>query len=191
ILAALTALRRASLDLRLVGGRTGITSAKTNALVEQLQAIPNHKALVFSQFTSYLKLIKEALEEAGIKTAYLDGSTRQRDQVVKEFSEGDAQAFLISLRAGGTGLTLTAADYVFVMDPWWNPAVEEQAIDRAHRIGQKRPVNVYRLVAKGTIEEKVSQLQQRKRDLFTSVVKSSGSLTELASSLLMENNDTN
>ena len=191
ILAALTALRRASLDLRLVGGRTGITSAKTNALVEQLQAIPDHKALVFSQFTSYLKLIKEALEEAGIKTAYLDGSTRQRDQVVKEFSEGDAQAFLISLRAGGTGLTLTAADYVFVMDPWWNPAVEEQAIDRAHRIGQKRPVNVYRLVAKGTIEEKVSQLQQRKRDLFTSVVKSSGSLTELASSLLMENNDTN
>ena len=191
ILAALTALRRASLDLRLVGGRTVITSAKTNALVEQLQAIPDHKALVFSQFTSYLKLIKEALEEAGIKTAYLDGSTRQRDQVVKEFSEGDAQAFLISLRAGGTGLTLTAADYVFVMDPWWNPAVEEQAIDRAHRIGQKRPVNVYRLVAKGTIEEKVSQLQQRKRDLFTSVVKSSGSLTELASSLLMENNDTN
>lgn len=191
ILAALTALRRASLDLRLVGGRTGITSAKTNALVEQLQAIPDHKALVFSQFTSYLKLIREALEEAGIKTAYLDGSTRQRDQVVKEFSEGDAQAFLISLRAGGTGLTLTAADYVFVMDPWWNPAVEEQAIDRAHRIGQERPVNVYRLVAKGTIEEKVSQLQQRKRDLFTSVVKSSGSLTELASSLLMENNDTN
>ena len=191
ILAALTALRRASLDLRLVGGRAGITSAKTAALVEQLQAIPGHKALVFSQFTSYLKLIKEALEEAGIKTAYLDGSTRQRDQVVKEFSEGDAQAFLISLRAGGTGLTLTAADYVFVMDPWWNPAVEEQAIDRAHRIGQDRPVNVYRLVAKGTIEEKVSQLQQRKRDLFTSVVKSSGSLTELASSLLMENNDTN
>ena len=191
ILAALTALRRASLDLRLVGGRAGVTSAKTNALVEQLQAIPGHKALVFSQFTSYLKLIKEALEEAGIKTAYLDGSTRQRDQVVKEFSEGDAQAFLISLRAGGTGLTLTAADYVFVMDPWWNPAVEEQAIDRAHRIGQERPVNVYRLVAKGTIEEKVSQLQQRKRDLFTSVVKSSGSLTELASSLLMENNDTN
>ena len=144
--------------------------------------------MVFSQFTSYLKLIKEALEEAGIKTAYLDGSTRQRDQVVKEFSEGNAQAFLISLRAGGTGLTLTAADYVFVMDPWWNPAVEEQAIDRAHRIGQERPVNVYRLVAKGTIEEKVSQLQQRKRDLFTSVVKSSGSLTELASSLLMDTN---
>ncbi|WP_288816657.1 DEAD/DEAH box helicase, partial [uncultured Varibaculum sp.] len=188
ILAALTALRRASLDLRLVGGRAGITSAKTAALMEQLQAIPGHKALVFSQFTSYLKLIKEALEEAGIKTAYLDGSTRQRDQVVKEFSEGNAQAFLISLRAGGTGLTLTAADYVFVMDPWWNPAVEEQAIDRAHRIGQERPVNVYRLVAKGTIEEKVSQLQQRKRDLFTSVVKSSGSLTELASSLLMDTN---
>ena len=136
-------------------------------------------------------MIKETLEEAGIKTAYLDGSTRQRDQVVKEFSEGDAQAFLISLRAGGTGLTLTAADYVFVMDPWWNPAVEEQAIDRAHRIGQDRPVNVYRLVAKGTIEEKVSQLQQRKRDLFTSVVKSSGSMAELASSLLMENNNTN
>lgn len=188
ILAALTALRRASLDLRLVGGRVGVTSAKTNALVEQLQAIPGHKALVFSQFTSYLKLIKEALEEAGIKTAYLDGSTRQRDQVVKEFSEGNAQAFLISLRAGGTGLTLTAADYVFVMDPWWNPAVEEQAIDRAHRIGQERPVNVYRLVAKGTIEEKVSQLQQRKRDLFTSVVKSSGSMAELASALLMDGN---
>ncbi|MBS5963568.1 C-terminal helicase domain-containing protein, partial [Varibaculum cambriense] len=150
------------------------------------QAIPGHKALVFSQFTSYLKLIKEALEEAGIKTVYLDGSTRRRDQVVKEFSEGDAQAFLISLRAGGTGLTLTAADYVFVMDPWWNPAVEEQAIDRAHRIGQERPVNVYRLVATGTIEEKVSQLQQCKRDLFSSVVPASSSITDLANALLLD-----
>ena len=191
ILAALTALRRASLDLRLVGGRAGITSAKTATLVEQLQAIPDHKALVFSQFTSYLKLIKEALEEAGIKTAYLDGSTRQRDQVVKEFSEGEAQVFLISLRAGGTGLTLTAADYVFVMDPWWNPAVEEQAIDRAHRIGQQRPVNVYRLVSAGTIEEKVSQLQQRKRDLFSSVVNASNSITDLADALLINSEHLN
>lgn len=191
ILAALTALRRASLDLRLVGGRAGITSAKTATLVEQLQAIPDHKALVFSQFTSYLKLIKEALEEAGIKTAYLDGSTRQRDQVVKEFSEGEAQVFLISLRAGGTGLTLTAADYVFVMDPWWNPAVEEQAIDRAHRIGQERPVNVYRLVSAGTIEEKVSQLQQRKRDLFSSVVNASSSITDLADALLINSEHLN
>lgn len=188
ILAALTALRRASLDLRLVGARAKTFSAKTRTLIEQLQTIPDHKALVFSQFTSYLGLLREALEAAGIKTCYLDGSTRRRDQVVKEFSEGEAQVFLISLRAGGTGLTLTAADYVFVMDPWWNPAVEEQAIDRAHRIGQERPVNVYRLVAKDTIEEKVSQLQARKRDLFTSVVKSSGSLAELASSLLMDGN---
>lgn len=191
ILAALTALRRASLDLRLVGARAKTFSAKTRTLIEQLQTIPDHKALVFSQFTSYLGLIREALETAGIKTCYLDGSTRRRDQVVKEFSEGEAQVFLISLRAGGTGLTLTAADYVFVMDPWWNPAVEEQAIDRAHRIGQERPVNVYRLVSAGTIEEKVSQLQQRKRDLFSSVVNASSSITELANALLMDNGELN
>lgn len=191
ILAALTALRRASLDLRLVGARAKTFSAKTRTLIEQLQTIPDHKALVFSQFTSYLGLIREALEAAGIKTCYLDGSTRRRDQVVKEFSEGEAQVFLISLRAGGTGLTLTAADYVFVMDPWWNPAVEEQAIDRAHRIGQERPVNVYRLVSAGTIEEKVSQLQQRKRDLFSSVVNASSSITELANALLMDNGELN
>lgn len=191
ILAALTALRRASLDLRLVGARVKTFSAKTRTLIEQLQTIPDHKALVFSQFTSYLGLIREALEAAGIKTCYLDGSTRRRDQVVKEFSEGEAQVFLISLRAGGTGLTLTAADYVFVMDPWWNPAVEEQAIDRAHRIGQERPVNVYRLVSAGTIEEKVSQLQQRKRDLFSSVINASSSITELANALLMGNEELN
>lgn len=191
ILAALTALRRASLDLRLVGARAKTFSAKTRTLIEQLQTIPDHKALVFSQFTSYLGLIREALETAGIKTCYLDGSTRRRDQVVKEFSEGEAQVFLISLRAGGTGLTLTAADYVFVMDPWWNPAVEEQAIDRAHRIGQERPVNVYRLVSAGTIEEKVSQLQQRKRDLFSSVVNASSSITDLADALLMNSEQLN
>ena len=174
-----------------MGARAKTFSAKTRTLIEQLQTIPDHKALVFSQFTSYLGLIKEALETAGIKTCYLDGSTRRRDQVVKEFSEGEAQVFLISLRAGGTGLTLTAADYVFVMDPWWNPAVEEQAIDRAHRIGQERPVNVYRLVSAGTIEEKVSQLQQRKRDLFSSVVNASSSITDLADALLMNSEQLN
>jgi SNF2 family DNA or RNA helicase len=132
---------------------------------------------VFSQFTGFLRGVEAALARAGLHTAYLDGSTTDRQAVVDGFRQGDAVAFLISLKAGGFGLTLTEADYVFVLDPWWNPAAESQAIDRAHRIGQDRPVTVYRLVSTGTIEEKVVALQERKRDLFHRVVDDGGSLS--------------
>jgi SNF2 family DNA or RNA helicase len=125
---------------------------------------------VFSQFTGFLGLVRERLTAEGIGYAYLDGRTRDRAGAIAGFREGDAPVFLISLKAGGFGLTLTEADYVFILDPWWNPAAESQAIDRTHRIGQDKPVNVYRLVASDTIEEKVVELQARKRHLFDSVV---------------------
>ena len=126
-----------------------------------------HKALVFSQFVDHLSLVREHLDQRGIKYQYLDGSTpaKARAQRVNAFQEGKGDLFLISLRAGGTGLNLTAADYVLHMDPWWNPAVEAQATGRAHRMGQTRPVTVIRLVSKGTVEEKVVALHAQKQAL--------------------------
>ncbi|MDN5726044.1 MAG: DEAD/DEAH box helicase, partial [Propionibacteriales bacterium] len=175
ILRALTVMRQMALDPSLVdadayGGLA--SSAKIEALVEQVTelAAEGHRALVFSQFTGFLKLVRQRLATEGIGHAYLDGRTRNRATVVNTFRTGNAPVFLISLKAGGFGLTLTEADYVFVLDPWWNPAAENQAIDRAHRIGQTRSVNVYRLVSTDTIEEKVVALQQKKRDLFDRVV---------------------
>ncbi len=174
ILAALTRLRQLALDPSLVDdAHAGLApSAKVSELVDHLSELrtEGHRALVFSQFTGYLRLVEAGLREAGIETSYLDGSTRGRRQVIGDFRRGTQTAFLISLKAGGTGLTLTEADYVFILDPWWNPATEEQAIDRTHRIGQTKPVMVYRMVSAGTIEEKVVALQDRKRDLFTRVV---------------------
>lgn len=174
ILSSLTRLRQLSLDPRLVDAEYSSRepSAKIAFLIDQLQELSaeGHRALVFSQFTSYLRLVESALTEAGITTNYLDGSTTNRQKVIDDFKDGESAAFLISLKAGGVGLTLTEADYVFVLDPWWNPAAEAQAIDRAHRIGQDRPVMVYRLVSQGTIEQKVVDLQERKRDLFARVV---------------------
>lgn len=125
---------------------------------------------MFSQFTGFLALVKQRLREEEVRFEYLDGRTRDRASRIDAFREGDAPVFLISLKAGGFGLTLTEADYVFILDPWWNPATESQAIDRTHRIGQDKPVNVYRLVSAETIEEKVVALQERKRDLFDAVV---------------------
>ncbi|MGO1166348.1 MAG: DEAD/DEAH box helicase [Janibacter sp.] len=180
ILASLTRLRQLSLDPGLVDeDHRGQGSAKVDVLVEHLRELAGegHRALVFSQFTRFLRLVRERLEAEGVSTSYLDGTTTDRAEVVREFREGDAAAFLISLKAGGTGLTLTEADYVFVLDPWWNPAAEAQAIDRAHRIGQDKPVMVYRLVSTGTIEEKVLALQERKRDLFERVVDDGGALS--------------
>ncbi|MBC9955565.1 DEAD/DEAH box helicase [Yimella sp. cx-51] len=178
ILASLTRLRQLSLDPRLVDDEytSREPSAKIAFLIDQLRELSaeGHRALVFSQFTSYLRLVEAALHDAGITTNYLDGSTTSRQDVIDDFKDGDAAAFLISLKAGGVGLTLTEADYVFVLDPWWNPAAEAQAIDRAHRIGQERPVMVYRLFSQGTIEEKVVDLQERKRDLFNRVVDGGG-----------------
>ncbi len=154
-------------------------SAKLDLLVEQLTEIisEGHKALIFSQFTSMLDLVKPRLDKAGIVYEYLDGKTRDRQQRVERFQNDDSvQAFLISLKAGGSGLNLTAADYVFVLDPWWNPAVEAQAVDRAHRIGQERPVFAYRLIARDTVEEKIMELQSRKSDLASAIVSGDGSL---------------
>ena len=176
IFRALTTLRQLALDPSLVDDehRDLAVSAKVTTLVEQLTELmaEGHRALVFSSFTGFLGKVREALEEAGIDYSYLDGSTRNRAARIDYFKESGAPVFLISLKAGGFGLTLTEADYVFVLDPWWNPAAEAQAVDRTHRIGQTRPVNVYRMVSTGTIEEKVVALQERKRQLFDSVVDS-------------------
>ena len=126
----------------------------------------DHKALVFSQWTALLDRVEPHLRAAGIDFTRLDGRTRRRDEVVRRFQDDDGPpVMLISLRAGGTGLNLTAADHIFLLDPWWNPAVEDQAADRAHRIGQTRPVLVHRLVARDTVEERILALQQRKRAL--------------------------
>lgn len=168
ILASLTRLRRLAIDPGLFDEKAGLSeSAKTERLVEHLQELlpEGHQVLVFSQFTSYLERIARRLGEAGISYSYLDGSTRDRDGAIASFREGENPVFLISLKAGGTGLNLVEADYVYIMDPWWNPAAEEQAIDRSHRIGQGKQVMVYRLVSQGTIEEKVVALQDRKRSL--------------------------
>jgi superfamily II DNA or RNA helicase len=173
ILRSLTMLRQLALHPGLVDpAYADVTSAKVEVLVELLGevAAEGHRALVFSQFTSFLRLVRTRLEAEGIATCYLDGRTRDRERRIDEFRSGTAPAFLISLKAGGFGLTLTEADYVFVLDPWWNPAAEAQAVDRAHRIGQDKHVMVYRLVSAATIEEKVVALQERKRDLFTRVV---------------------
>jgi SNF2 family DNA or RNA helicase len=129
-----------------------------------------HRALVFSQFTGFLGTVRRRLDAEGLPYAYLDGRTRDRQKRIDEFRSGRAPVFLISLKAGGFGLNLTEADYVFVLDPWWNPAVEAQAVDRTHRIGQDKTVMVYRLVSVGTIEEKVMALKERKRDLFSRVL---------------------
>mgnify|MGYP000864873138 FL=1 len=184
ILAALTRLRQLSLHPGLLDeADLAVGSEKIDSLAEQLHSLAQagHRALVFSQFTGFLKLVRERLTAERIGWEYLDGRTRRREERVRAFKEGDATAFLISLKAGGFGLTLTEADYVFVLDPWWNPAAERQAIDRTHRIGQDKQVMVYRLVSADTIEEKVVELQQRKRELFDQVVGdealSSGALT--------------
>ena len=179
IFRSLTRLRQLSLDAGLVDEQyDGIGSAKLDVLVDHLLELQaeGHRALVFSQFTSFLRRVRARLDREGIDSTYLDGSTRNRGEVIGEFKGGDAAVFLISLKAGGVGLTLTEADYVFVLDPWWNPAVEAQAVDRAHRIGQQNPVMVYRLVAANTIEEKVMELKARKAALFAQVVDGDGSM---------------
>ncbi|WP_223147529.1 DEAD/DEAH box helicase [Georgenia wutianyii] len=180
IFRSLTLLRRLALAPGLVDPEyEAVGSSKAEAFLELLDEVvaEGHRALVFSQFTGYLALVRERLEQQGVDYCYLDGSTQHRAARVREFKEGQAPVFLISLKAGGFGLNLTEADYCFMLDPWWNPAVEAQAIDRTHRIGQDRAVMVYRMVAEGTIEEKVMALADRKRELFDRVLAGGGAAT--------------
>ena len=184
VLEALLRLRQAACHPALLDrSRTADGSAKLDALLPMLEEVreSGHKALVFSQFTSFLAVLRERLDALKCPYEYLDGRTRKREDRVRRFQENAAcPFFLISLKAGGFGLNLTAADYVFLLDPWWNPAVERQAIDRAHRIGQTRPVIAYRLVARATIEERVLELQERKRDLADAILgEAQGSLRDL------------
>ncbi|XGV97207.1 MAG: DEAD/DEAH box helicase [Leptolyngbya sp. BL-A-14] len=174
VLAEIMRLRRACCNPQLVKPELALPSSKLQLFGEVLTELleNKHKALVFSQFVDHLHLIRDYLDAQKISYQYLDGSTpmAERKKRVNAFQAGEGDVFLISLKAGGTGLNLTAADYVIHMDPWWNPAVEDQASDRAHRIGQQRPVTIYRLVAKGTIEEKIVDLHQHKRDLADSLL---------------------
>lgn len=180
VLEALLRLRQAACHLGLIDpSRVREESGKLEAVIEQLTQVTadGHKALVFSQFTSFLDIVRKKLDKQKIRYAYLDGSTNNRQAVVQQFQNDDTcQLFLISLKAGGHGLNLTSADYVFILDPWWNPAVEAQAVDRAHRIGQDRHVFAYRLITKDTVEERILELQKEKRSLADAVISADASL---------------
>ena len=190
ILAEIMKLRRACCHPQLVMPGTEIAGSKLARFLDTVaDLIDNaHKALVFSQFTSHLAIVRSHLDQQGISYRYLDGSTpaRDRKREVDAFQSGEGNLFLISLRAGGQGLNLTAADYVIHLDPWWNPAVEDQASDRAHRIGQTRPVTVYRLVMKDTIEEKIVGLHSTKRDLADSLLDGTDMSGKMSAEELLE-----
>ena len=179
ILEALLRLRQAACDPGLIDPNTDASSAKMELLMEELREVleSGHRALVFSQFTSFLGIVRGALEVEHIDYLYLDGKTRDRQSLVDAFqSAAGPPLFLISLKAGGLGLNLTNADYIFLLDPWWNPAVEAQAIDRAHRIGRRKPVVAYRLIARDTVEEKILELQANKRELAESILSEDNSV---------------
>ncbi len=185
VLEALLRLRQTACDPRLLDAKCGVKGAKLELLMEQLEDVleDQHKVLVFSQFTSLLSLLRKDIEQKGWDYEYLDGKTRKRAEPVNRFQEDpNCKLFLISLKAGGNGLNLTAADYVFILDPWWNPAVEAQAIDRAHRMGQTKSVSAYRMICRGTVEEKIVELQSSKRRLADAIVSQKQSLiSELSS----------
>ena len=189
ILAEIMKLRQACCHSQLILPESNIESSKLNLLSNVIDELRenNHKALIFSQFIGHLDLIRELIKKKGISYQYLDGSTpiQERQKRVDAFQAGQGDLFLISLKAGGVGLNLTAANYVIHMDPWWNPAVEDQASDRAHRIGQKNPVTIYRLVTKNTIEEKIVNLHKEKRDLADSLLEGSEKSGKLSASELI------
>jgi len=190
VLAELMKLRRCCCNPRLVMPDCGLTGSKLEAFAELVDELleNQHKALVFSQFVDHLTLLREHLDARGIRYQYLDGQTpaKTRQKRIDAFQNGEGDLFLISLKAGGLGLNLTAADYVIHMDPWWNPAVEDQASDRAHRIGQTRPVTVYRLVTTDTIEEKIVQLHHAKRDLADSLLEGTDTAHTLTADELID-----
>ncbi|MEK7722950.1 MAG: DEAD/DEAH box helicase, partial [Acidobacteriota bacterium] len=189
ILAELTRLRLACCHPKLVNPNIPLSSSKLELFGETLDELleNKHKALVFSQFVKHLAIVEEYLKNKGIAYYYLDGSTPAhiRQERIDAFQRGSGDVFLISLKAGGTGLNLTAADYVIHLDPWWNPAVEDQASDRAHRIGQQRPVTVYRLVTEDTVEEKILKLHDTKRDLADSLLEGTDSSGKLSADDLL------
>ncbi|MFT5701549.1 MAG: SNF2 family DNA or RNA helicase [Desulforhopalus sp.] len=190
ILTEIMRLRQVCCNTRLIDNNSSIPSSKLkvfSSVIEELLA-SRHKALVFSQFIGHLSIMREYLDSKGISYQYLDGgtTTKQRKIRVDNFQAGQGDLFLISLKAGGLGLNLTAADYVIHMDPWWNPAIEDQASDRAHRIGQTRPVTIYRLVCKNTIEEKIVKLHQEKRDLAGSLLEGTDISAKMTSEDLLD-----
>lgn len=190
ILTEIMKLRQACCNPRLINGDSSIESSKLRVFASVVEELigGRHKALVFSQFIGHLKIIRQHLDKQGISYQYLDGSTSSKDRKkrVEAFQAGEGDLFLISLKAGGLGLNLTAADYVIHMDPWWNPAIEDQASDRAHRIGQTRPVTIYRLVCTNSIEEKIVKLHQEKRDLAGSLLEGSDISAKMTSDDLID-----
>jgi SNF2 family DNA or RNA helicase len=190
VLAEIMRLRRSCCNTRLVKARCRPAQRQAGSLWRNLEELleNNHKALVFSQFVDHLTILREFLDGQKVNYQYLDGSTpvKERKKRVNAFQAGEGDVFLISLKAGGTGLNLTAADYVIHMDPWWNPAVEDQASDRAHRIGQQRPVTIYRLVAKNTIEEKIVDLHRQKRDLADSLLEGADMSGKMSTDQLLQ-----
>ena len=190
VLAEIMRLRQACCNTRLVDENSVLPCSKLRLFDETVQELleNGHRALVFSQFVSHLAILREHLEERNIPYQYLDGSTPgpKRQKAIEDFQSGNGEIFLISLKAGGAGINLTAADYVIHMDPWWNPAVEDQATDRAHRLGQQRPVTVYRLITAGTIEEKIVRLHEHKRDLADSLLDGTDVSARLKTSDLIE-----
>jgi SNF2 family DNA or RNA helicase len=188
-LAEITRLRQASCSAQLVEKNWKGKSSKIEALIEALEPIieSGDSALVFSQFTSFLALVRQCLDKQKQPYLYLDGSVpvRQRDQLVQQFQHGDCPVFLISLKAGGLGLNLTGANYVIHLDPWWNPAIEQQATDRAYRLGQRQNVTVYHLISQHTIEEKILRLHQTKRNLADAMLEGTSESHKLTSKDLL------
>jgi SNF2 family DNA or RNA helicase len=174
VLEALLRLRQAACHPGLIDeARKDDASAKLDMLIPSIEEVidEGHKVLVFSQFTSFLAIVRDRLDKAKVDYEYLDGRTRDRQSRVERFQQDpDMRVFLISLKAGGLGLNLTAAEYVYLLDPWWNPAVEAQAIDRSHRIGQTQNVFAYRLICRDSVEQKILELQQKKRDLADAIL---------------------
>ena len=189
VLAEITKLRQACCDSSLVDSSVQIENSKLNSFIETIKNIVEngHKALVFSQYVSFLAIVRKRIEAEKFNYQYLDGSTSaaNRKKAVDAFQGGEGDLFLLSLKAGGSGLNLTAADYVIHLDPWWNPAVEDQASDRAHRIGQERPVTIYRFVMRNTIEEKIIALHEHKRNLANELLSGQGVSGKLSNDDLM------
>ena len=191
VLQALTRLRQVANHPALLEDYPEVDSGKFHEVCRDIDSVvaEGHKVLIFSSFVKHLDLLKAYLEDQGINFAYLTGSRnqRQRQEAVRDFQQNkDCPLFLISLKAGGVGLNLTAADYVFILDPWWNPAAEMQALNRAHRIGQENRVFVYRFISNGSIEEKIQKLQERKRELAETFVTSNNPLRTLSEKELLE-----